>query len=147
MTKSCPNAFDETLISGHIDGELTQADDQKVSIHIKDCDHCRRLFDELITMRETAMTTRFDVPTDDQWNEGPRGGLSSTARALGWTMAVVWVVVVTGFGLWQAWQGPESMFEKLLIFGGVSAIALLFVSVILDRVATAKTDRYREVKR
>lgn len=147
MTTSCPKAFDETLISGHLDGELTQADDQRVRIHIKGCDHCRRLFDELTTMREAAMTTRFDVPADDQWNESPRGGLSSASRAIGWVTAVVWLVAVTGFGLWHAWQGTESLLERLLVFGGLSALALLFISVLADRIATAKTDRYLEVKK
>ena len=147
MTRSCPNSFNETLISGHLDGELTQADDQKVRIHIGSCDHCRRLLDELTTMREAAMTTRFEGPGDDQWDEHPRGGFSGTSRGLGWLMAVIWLVAVTGFGLWHAWNGPESLIEKLLVFGGISAFALLFLSVLLDRLATAKIDRYREVKK
>ena len=147
MTQSCPNAFNETLISGHIDGELTQADEQRVRLHIEACDHCRRLLDELTAMREAAMTTRFDVPADDQWNADPRGGVSRASRGLGWIMAIAWLVTVSGFGLWHLWHGPESLVEKLLVFGGISAFVLLLASVLIDRIVTARTDRYREVKR
>ena len=37
--------------------------------------------------------------------------------------------------------------ERLLVFGGLSALALLFCSVVLDRIASARTDPYREVER
>ena len=32
MAERCPASFDETMISGHLDGELTQAAEQKVEI-------------------------------------------------------------------------------------------------------------------
>ena len=51
MTDRCPRAFDETLISGHLDGELTQSAEQKVRLHLEDCGFCSRLYDELEAMR------------------------------------------------------------------------------------------------
>jgi anti-sigma factor RsiW len=147
MTTKCPKSFDEALISGFLDGELTQADDQRVRVHLEACAHCSSLLDELRNMREVAMTTRFETPTDDQWNEAPTGGVSSAARGFGWIMGVVWIVALTGFGLWHAATGPESLPEKLFVFGGISAVALLFLSVLIDRVRKAQTDRYREVQK
>jgi len=147
MTRRCPNSFDESMISGFLDQELTQADDQRVRVHLEDCDHCRTLLGELETMREAAMTTRFRSPTDDQWNESPRGGFSQATRGLGWLMGIAWLVIVTAFGLWHAATGPESLFEKLLVFGGITAFLLLFLSVLIDRIGKARTDRYREVRK
>jgi predicted anti-sigma-YlaC factor YlaD len=147
MTERCPTAFDEELVSGHLDGELTQADAQKVRLHIEGCSYCRSLYDELNTMREAAMTTKFVEPTDDQWDESPRGGTSRASRSLGWALAIVWLVAVSGFGLWHLWQSPEGLLEKTLIFGGLAAFGLIFLSVLLDRIKTARTDRYREVEK
>jgi anti-sigma factor RsiW len=147
MTTKCPTSFDGALISGYLDQELTQADDQRVRVHLEGCAHCSALLGELEGMREVAMTTRFENPTDDQWNEAPAGGASLAARGLGWIMAVVWIVAVTGFGLWHAATGPESLLEKLFVFGGISAVVLLFLSVLFDRLQRAKTDRYREVQK
>jgi predicted anti-sigma-YlaC factor YlaD len=147
MTDQCPRAFDETLISGHLDGELTQAAEQRVSVHLEDCAQCRGLLVELQTMREATMSTEFSRPADDQWDERPRTAASFLARGTGWVLAVVWLIAVGGYGLWQFWQSSANLFERLLVFGGLSAAALLFCSVVLDRIASARTDPYREVER
>jgi len=147
MSERCPASFDETMISGYLDGELTQAADQRVRIHVEECAHCSALLGELRTIREAAMSTQFVRPDDEQWNERPRGGFSFATRGSGWILGVVWLVTLTGYGLWQVWQAPDSLFEKLLIFGGGMAFALLFISVLADRIRISRTDRYREVRR
>jgi hypothetical protein len=56
-------------------------------------------------------------------------------------------MAVTGFALWHVWTSPEGLLEKLLVFGGLAALVLLFLSILLDRIRTARTDRYSEVDR
>ncbi len=147
MADQCPRAFDETLISGLLDGELTQSAEQKVTIHIEDCAHCRGVLADLQAIREATMTTEFSKPDDDQWDERPRTSSSFLTRGAGWLLALVWLAAVSGYGLWQIWQSSANLFERLLVFGGLSALALLFISVALDRITAARTDRYREVER
>ena len=36
------HGFDEALISGYLDGELTQGDAQRVRVHLEDCAVCQR---------------------------------------------------------------------------------------------------------
>jgi hypothetical protein len=84
---------------------------------------------------------------DDQWNEQPVGAAGAATRTLGWLFLVVWLAVCTGYGLWQLAVSPEGLFEKLLVFGGLTGVVLLFVSVLLDRIRRAKTDRYKEVRK
>lgn len=147
MAASCPRAFDETLVSGHLDGELTQAAAQKVRLHLEDCAHCRALLEDLKALREATMSTEFEPPNDDQWDERPRSTTSLLSRGAGWVMAVVWLVAVTGYGLWHFWQSTANLIERLLVFGGMTAVVLLFVSVVLDRISSARTDPYREVQK
>jgi anti-sigma factor RsiW len=135
------------MITGYLDGELTQAADQRVRVHIEECTHCSGLLDEMRTIREATMSTRFVQPDDEQWKEEPRGGFSAATRSIGWTMAILWLVTVVAYVLWQVWQAPDSILEKSLVFGGVTAFALLFISVLVDRIRSARTDRYREVKK
>ena len=137
----------DELLSAHLDGELTQAAGQKVRIHLEGCRHCRVLLDELRTMREAAMSTEFSKPDDSQWDERPRGGASLVVRGVGWIFAVVWAVAFAAYALWQFWQGSANLVERLLVFGGLSAVTLLFLSVLLDRLSSARTDPYREVEK
>jgi len=147
MTATCPDRFDQTLLTGHLDGELTQADEQRVRIHLEDCAACRGAYEELVTLREATMTTRLDEPNDLQWDERPRGLFSALSRGFGWAVVIVWAVGTAGYGLWQLATGPEHLAEKLMVFGGLFGITLLFVSILVDRLKTARTDRYREVQR
>jgi len=147
MTNACPNRFDETLISGHLDGELTQADEQRVRIHLEDCDVCRTSYEELLELREATMTTQLDQPRDLQWDEKPQGLFSSLSRGFGWIILVVWALGTTGFALWQLATGPEGLVEKLIVFGGLFGIGLLFASILVDRLRAARTDPYREVQK
>jgi len=142
---SCGRRFDEELLSGYLDGALTQGERQRVRLHLEDCPACRAELAEMTDLREAAMSTRFALPADDQWNEAPRGAVSRLSRGTGWLLVVVWIVAVAGFALWELATGPASLVEKLLVFAGLSGAALLFVSVLVDRLRTWPVDRYRRV--
>lgn len=145
MTNRCPTGFDEALLSGRLDGELTQAEAQRVRLHLEDCATCRGLFDELRRVREASRATAFPVASDDQWDERPRGPLSLVARRLGWVVLIAWAVAVAVFGAWQLATSPEGVWVKLLVFSCVAGPVLLFLSVLVDRLRTLETDRYRRV--
>jgi predicted anti-sigma-YlaC factor YlaD len=146
VPEPCPTGFDQSLISGYLDQELTQSAEQRVRLHLEDCPACRELHDQLQTLREASMTTQFTEPDDTQWDERPRTVSSLGARAIGWGLLILWLLATAVFGLYQAWIGAEGLLERLLLFGGLSGGALLFLSVLLDRLKAARTDRYREVK-
>ncbi|MEN8041315.1 MAG: zf-HC2 domain-containing protein [Actinomycetota bacterium] len=141
------HGFDETLVSGYLDGELTQGDAQKVRIHLEDCADCRSLADELNRIKETTMSTEFQLPEDNQWDEAPRSASSSLLRSFGWAIGALWLVVVFGYMFWLMATESEDLFAAVLGFGFWFAIILIFLSVLIDRLKTRKTDRYREVEK
>jgi len=143
----CGRRFAEELLSGYLDGALTQGDAQRVRLHLEDCSECRARVHEMSDLREVTMSTRFEVPADDQWDERPRGALSRASRGLGWVLLVAWAVAVAGFALWQLATGPEGLLEKTLVFGGASGAVLLFLSILADRLRTLAGDRYRGVSK
>ena len=145
MSEVLDHGFDEALISGYLDGELTQADEQRIRLHLEDCATCRRPAYQLLRIREAAMSTPFPVPDDRQWDETPRGGLSALLRNLGWTALVLWLVGLTVFGLWKMLTDTEHLVERVLAFGVWLGFGLVFVSVAIDRLRTYRTDRYRRV--
>ena len=147
MDERCPTGFDEGLISGHIDGELTQAVEQRVRIHLEDCEHCRALRQRLAQLREVTMATELELHGDLAAGEAPRTALSHLSRGLGWVLGVVWLAAVSGYGLWLATQDITDLFGRLLLFGGLTAGGLLLLSVLLDRLRDLQHDKYRGVDR
>jgi predicted anti-sigma-YlaC factor YlaD len=144
---TCPDHFDQMLLSGHLDGELTQATEQRTRLHLEDCPVCRSAFEELMKLREVTMTTQLDEPRDLEWNERPRGLFAALSRGAGWLVLVIWAAGTAGFGLWQIATAPDELAAKLIIFGGLFGVGLLFASILVDRLRSARTDRYREVRK
>ncbi len=147
MAENCTRSFDEELISGYLDGALPQVQSQKVRLHVEDCGACRNLLDELATLRETAMSTRFLSPADDEWPEVPRTVPSHFSRKLGWVVLGAWLLAVTGLALWRFFTQAGDPLEIFLALGLPGGILLLFLSVLMDRLRDLKTDPYRGVHR
>lgn len=147
MPERCARTFDEALLSGYVDSVLTQADEQRVRVHVEDCAACRQQVEEMQQLREVTMSSRFNVPADDQWSEAPRGTASRLAFGLGWTFLIVWASIVGGYALWEFWRSDGPIGAKLLAFAPVSGAVLLFLSVLIDRLKAMRTDPYRRVQK
>jgi anti-sigma factor RsiW len=147
MPEPCGRTFDEALLSGYVDDVLTQGDAQRVRIHVEDCRDCRAQVEQMIRVKEATVTSRFALPADEAWGENGRTGGGRLAYGLGWLLVIVWAAIFAAVGLWSLATGPERLVEKLMVFGGLSGFALLFLGVLLDRLSSLKTDRYREVRK
>lgn len=139
--------FDEALVSGHLDGELTQQDEQMVRLHLEDCAECRSLADDMKRLRKATMTTEFNVPEDTQWDEHPRSRISAWFRRIGWFVSIVWAVSLAGWLSWLVASEAENWFEAALWFAVLAGAGLLLLSVLIDRLRDRRTDPYRKVEK
>ena len=140
--------FDEALISGYLDGELTQGDHQRVRLHLEDCPACAAIADDLRDMKELTMTTGFHLPPDTQWDERPRTTTSRILQYLGWGLAAAWAVGLAALLIWQAVADRESApLDAVVGLAPLLAIALIVASAGIDRWQTRKTDPYRKVQK
>ena len=147
MSSNREHSFDTTLLSGYLDGVLTQQEAQRVRLHVESCSACAETFAHLKTLREDTMTSAFVTPPDDQWDERPRGLLSGVSFGIGWAILIAWLVGIIGFALGQLWTGPESLVEKLLVFSAIAGFTLLLLSVLIDRLKRLGSDRYRRIEK
>jgi anti-sigma factor RsiW len=147
MTQQHDPGFEESLLSGYLDGELTQADEQRVRLRLEDDPEAHKTMIEMRRIREAARTTQLAVPVDEEWNEAPRSAGSRWLRKSGWILVCGWAVVVAGLVVWGLIVGPEEWWEKLLAVAVVGGPVLLFVSILLDRLKVMKHDRYGRVER
>lgn len=147
MAERCDRSFDEALLSGYLDAALTQADEQRVRVHLEDCATCRARLQEMTTLREVTMSTQFETPSNDQWSELPRTGGSRLALSLGWMVVLAYIVGLAGYAGWELATSEEPVAGKIIIFGGWLGFGLLLFGVGLDRLKAMKTDRYREVQK
>ena len=140
--------LNEALLSGYLDGALTQGDEPRVRLHVEDCAECRSALDELHKRREATLTADSEVPEDTQWDETPRGALSRLLHNFGWLTAGLWVVGIAAYLVWQINTDSESIQSGAMLgFGLMLAFALITISALIDRLQTRKNDPYRRVKK
>ena len=147
MTDICPRSFEQDLLSGYLDRELTQAESQKVRLHLEECSACRELIGDLRRVKEATMSTEFQTPADEQWQEKPHTPASGFFRRVGWLVILIWGLGVGALGIWGLLTSPGDWWEKALVVAVVAGPALLLLSVLLDRLRSLPTDRYRRVEK
>jgi anti-sigma factor RsiW len=140
------HGFDEALISGFIDGELTQADAQRVRLHLEGCAECRATADELAQLKETTMSSEFKIP-DDGWDETPRGGASHLLRNAGLLVGLAWLAGLAMWLIWELAQDPDALIGLLLVAGFLISAGLILASVVVDRRRAMKDDKYTKVQK
>lgn len=138
----------QALLSAYLDGELTQADDQLVRIHLEDCADCRQALAELARVRELTSDLRFAEPPEGRMDELERKVSVRAPRRLGWLLVIIGVAGWAGYAAWLFVTDPATAtWQKLLTGAVVIGLVLLLVSVMRQRLLEMPQDRYRGVKR
>ena len=147
MAEDSGRSFDESLLTGHLDAMLTQADEQRVRVHVEACGTCRSALAEMVRLREVTMNAEFRMHLDDQWSERARSRASRLSMGIGWTIVVAWFVGLIGYAAWEIARSDDPLAAGLLVFGAWSGFGLLLLGVAMDRLKAMRTDKYREVEK
>ncbi|MHC4997014.1 MAG: zf-HC2 domain-containing protein [Planctomycetota bacterium] len=137
---------DKQLITGYLDGELTQGDRQRVELQIESCDSCRRTFDDLTQLRDDVASLTFGRMEPEEWSEIMDSVTVKTSRWLGWALYIGGAVLLIAFATYQFFISDE---EPIVLIGfGALYLGLffLFVSVLRQRMIASKTDKYKDVQ-
>lgn len=138
------------LISGYLDNELEPEVRAELEAHLKGCPKCQR---ELDTMRRlcwgTSAAFAGDEPPQETWDEFLDNVYNRLERKTGWVVFVFGALCLTLFGTYVFVMEPwTSALVKVLVATPIAGLAILFVSVLRQRLEHLKTDRYtREIHR
>lgn len=68
-------------------------------------------------------------------------------RPLGWLLFLVGAAAWVGYGVYTYLTGGTAIWEKLAASAVVVGLAMLLLSVMIERIRDLKTDPYREIQR
>jgi anti-sigma factor RsiW len=150
MTDPKPDAETmRAMISGYLDGELDAADRSKVDAYAAAHPEFRKEIDEMRAL--LGATERFRAPhvREEEWDRFLDHVYNRLERRVGWLLTIVGAAGLAALALYFIvvipWApAPIKLLVELLLVG----LGVLFVSVLRQRLAMRKTDRYsRDVKR
>jgi uncharacterized integral membrane protein len=140
----------EVLLSGYLDGELTQQEAQRVRVHLDTCAHCRQLHKDLTGLKAQMKHLSYPKSDEEILQAIETDLVASTGMGVGWVLLILGLLVAAGvgaYGLYLFFAAPDvplgvRIFYGLFIIGALA----LFIAVLRQRLITYKHDKYKKVK-
>jgi len=135
------------LLSGYIDGELTQQEAQKVMLLLEKDGEYNNLYLEMLDLRQEVQSLTLqesDLANLDRLFQEP---VAKTSRIFGFAFAAIGSLILVGFVLYSILLNSSiGMVIKLaVILVSLGSLFLLF-SVLRQRIYTSKNDKYNRIK-
>jgi hypothetical protein len=138
----------EILISGYLDGELDGETHARVEARLAGDAHFREEFERMKGLMAAADEAVPPLPEDAAWDGFLDGVYNRIERRTGWVLLCTGLLTIAVYGMLMFVLHPGKLSIKLLISLPVLGLAVLFFSVLRQRMCVAKTDRYsREIQR
>lgn len=146
-TKGNTNEHIGELLSGYVDGELTQQQRQRVEVHCRECAHCEEQLRSIQSIRSKVGNSKLSALGVDHWRERSADDSARALHHVGWFIALVSVIVLGAAGLYLfVVDTTIPTWQKLAIGGIYVGGSLLMLSVLRQRWLESKTDKYKDVE-
>ena len=141
----------KTLLSGYLDGELTQGDRQRIEVIMEDCQNCAKTFEEMKKLRGEISGIEYEHITEAERLKAAKDPVAEIGASFGQILVIGGFILFYGSCIYLALKemlaNPDT---PMLIKIGLPAIFLgfgvLLTSVIIDRIKASKTDPYKDVE-
>lgn len=149
MNHKCEDT--ETLLSGYLDGELTQGDRQRVEVIMEDCQACAKTFEEMKKLRGEIGGIEYEHMTEAERLKAAKDPVAETGASLGQVLVIGGFIIFYGsliyFALKEMLSSPDTpMLMKIGLPAIFLGFGILLTSVIIDRIKASKTDPYKDVE-
>ena len=147
---TCHNYKD--LMMGYLDNELTDEQRRQFEEHLAGCGECAGELEEFKKLKAITDEVTLVEPEDRMWQEYWDGIYNRIERGVGWiilSIAGILLVIYGGFKIIEELiKDPdvETIF-KIGLLALIAGLAILFVSVLRERLYFWKKDRYKDVRR
>lgn len=135
------------LLSGYLDGELTQQEAQKVMLMLESDAEYKQLHDEMASMRHEIQSLSLQDSELEHLDKLFQDPVAKTSRIFGFGLILISSMMLVAFILYSVFINTAiSLLVKVLIglLGGGSLFLLL--SVLRQRMIVNKNDKYNRVK-
>ncbi len=146
MAKSQPDKNFE-LLSGYLDGELTQQEAQKVMLWLENDNEYKKLHDELLSMRQEVQSLSLQENELDHLDKLIKEPIAKTSRILGFILICSSATILIGFLLFFILTNPAiSLAIKIGIGLMGTGSLLLLISVLRQKMLNTSNEKYNRLK-
>lgn len=140
------------LLMGYLDDELNDEQRRRFEDHLSGCPECAGELEEFKRLKAITDEVTLVEPEERIWQDYWGGIYNRIERGVGWVVFSVAAILLTIYGGFRAIEeiirdpAVELIFKAGLL-ALVAGLAILFVSVLRERIYFWKRDRYKDVRR
>jgi len=147
---TCPDY--EGLMMGYLDNELDEQQKKKFTEHLDQCPDCKKELAEFTELKQLADEVALTEPTDELWQQYWKNIYNRFERTLGWILMSVAAIILLIYGgfklIEEIIQDPTvDVVLKVGLVALIGGLAILFVSVLRERLYLRKKDPYKDIRR
>ncbi len=140
------------LMMSYLDDELDDAQKQTLQEHLKECKDCAAELEQFRKLKQVTDSVKLAEPEDVVWEQYWSGVYNRFERGVGWILMSVAGIALLIYGGFKAVEemvkDPTiSVILKVVILAFIAGLAVLFVSILRERLYFWKKDRYKDVRR
>jgi anti-sigma factor RsiW len=140
------------LMMAYVDDEMDERQRRAFEEHVAACPGCAEelaQFQQLKTLTDSAALAE---PEDRVWQQYWDSVYNRIERGLGWMISSIAAVLLLAYLGWTAIEtiitNPAvGLFLKVSLLALTAGVAILFVSVLRERLFFWKRERYKDVRR
>ncbi len=147
---TCHNYKD--LMMGYLYNELTVVQRMQFEEHLDGCSECTDELEEFRKLKAITDEVTLVEPEDRIWQDYWDGIYNRIERSVGWIVFSVAAILLTIYGGFKLIEvlikdATIGMLLKAGLLALIVGLAILFVSVLRERLYFRQRDRYKDVRR
>ena len=140
------------LMMGYLDEELSAEQIRRFEEHLTTCKQCSSQLQEFRQLKAITDQMTLVEPEDRLWQQYWDGIYNRTERGIGWIIFSVAAILLTIYGGFMAIEAlitdpTVGLLLKIAMLALLVGLAILFVSVLRERIFFWSKDRYKDVRR
>lgn len=142
----------KNMMMGYIDGELEPEARRTFEEHLQSCKECSAEMREFKKLKQLTDEISFTGPEDAVWEQYWQNIYNRIERTSGWILLSITAILLLVYGGFKAIEElvrdpAVDIILKTAMLGFIAAVAILFVSVLRERIYFRKKDRYKNIRR
>jgi len=147
---TCPDY--KGLMMGYLDNELDEQQKKQFTEHLDQCPDCKKELAEFTELKQLADEVALTEPTDELWQQYWKNIYNRFERMIGWILMSVAAIILLVYGgfrlIEEIIQDPTvDIVLKVGLVALIGGLAILFVSVLRERLYLRKKDPYKDIRR
>jgi predicted anti-sigma-YlaC factor YlaD len=140
------------LMMAYLDKELDEEQRRAFEEHLASCPECAREMKEFAKLKQVTDSVTLVEPEDRLWEQYWGGIYNRIERRIGWMLFSIAGILLTIYGGFKAIEElvrdpAVGMLLKIGLLVLIAGLAVLFVSILRERIYFWSRDRYKDVRR